>query len=245
MGQFDILKKFDFEYPPVGVKFCARPPRDLPRIEPGRDFCELVADAQQGAAFYAGQEEIGCIGPLLLGMLKDDPIFESGKVGPKLGAYRTDTANRHIYDYLPRIKDDSVRYVAYAPLDKLTFRPDLLIIMSSVSQAEILNRARTYSSGEMWEAKGTPVAGCAWLYLHPYLTGEINFTVTGFGFGMKARRIFPEGRVLMTIPRERIPEMMKNLRDMPWEPVSFRLGREGHKEEMRQIAAEIGRELKP
>jgi len=95
----------------------------------------------------------------------------------------------------------------------------------------------------MWEARGTPVAGCAWLYLHPYLTGEINFTITGLGFGMKARQAFPEGRVLMTIPKQRIPDMMKNLRDMVWEPESYRLGREGHKEEMRRIAAEIQADL--
>jgi uncharacterized protein (DUF169 family) len=243
MGQFDILNKFDFEYQPVGVKFSARRPAGLSRVKPGRDFCELLGDAQQGAAFYATAKEIGCIGPLLLGIVKEDPIFESGKVGPKLGVYLNDAANRHIYDYLPRIKDDSVKYVAYAPVDKMTFRPDLLIIMASVSQAEILNRARTYSTGDMWEAKGTPVAGCAWMYLYPYLTGEINFTVTGLGFGMKARKVFPEGRILMTIPKQRIPEMMKNLRDMVWEPASYRLGPEGHKEEMRQIAAEIQREI--
>ncbi len=243
MGQFDILKEFDFERPPVGVKFAARRPAGLTKMEPGRDFCELVADAQNGRAFYVTQAEIGCIGPLLLGMLKEDPVFESGKVGPKLGVYKTDAANRHIYEYLPRVKDDSIKYVAYAPLDKMTFRPDLLIIMASVSQAEILNRARTYATGEMWEAKGTPVAGCAWLYMHPYLTGEINFTITGLGFGMKARKAFPEGRVLMTIPKQRIPDMMKNLREMVWEPESYRLGREGHKEEMRRIAAEIQADL--
>src|SRR3972149_11272679 len=188
MGQLDILKEFNFEKAPVGVKFLARPPRGLPKAAPGRDFCELLADAQNGAAFYAGRPEIGCLGPRLLGMEKEDPIFESGKVGPKLGVYRDAAANKRIYEYLPRLKDDRVKYVAYAPLDKLNFQPDLLIIMASVSQAEVLNRARTYAPGEMWEAKGTPVAGCAWLYLYPYLSGEINFTITGLGFGMKARR---------------------------------------------------------
>lgn len=241
--QLEILNKFDFERPPVGVKFMTQKPKDLPLVKPGRDFCELLADAQAGEAFYATENEIGCVGPMALGMIAEDAVFESGKVGPKLGVYRDDDANKRIYDYLPRLPYNTIRYVAYAPLDKLSFRPDLLIIMASVSQAEILNRARTYSSGEMWTAKGTPVAGCTWIYIHPYLTGEINFTVTGLGFGMKARRIFPEGRILMTIPWDRIPEMMKNLADMPWEPESYRIGPEGHKEEMKKIAAEIQKEL--
>ena len=243
MGKFDILKKFDFERQPVGVRFLTKKPANLPLVAPGRDFCELLADAQNGAAFYASENEIGCVGPLVLGMQKEDPVFESGKVGPKLGVYRDEAANKRIYEYLPRLKYQAVKYVAYAPLDKLTFEPDLLIIMASISQGDILNRARTYSSGLEWVARGTPVAGCSWLYIYPFLTGDINFTVTGLGFGMKARRIFPEGRILMTIPAPRLPEMLKNLRDMPWEPESYRLGPEGHKEEMRRIGEEIKEEL--
>ena len=243
MGQYDILNEFDFERPPVGVRFLTRRPKDLPLVKPGRDFCELLADAQAGSAFYAGETEIGCIGPLVLGMIKEDPIFESGKVGPKLGVYRDDAANEQIYKYLPRLKYDAIKYVAYAPLDKLTFKPDLLIIMASIGQGEILNRARTYTTGEMWEARGTPVAGCSWMYIYPFLTGEINFTITGLGFGMKARKVFPEGRILMTIPARQLPDILKNLRDMPWEPESYRLGPEGHKEEMRRIGAEIKEEL--
>jgi uncharacterized protein (DUF169 family) len=241
-GELAILEKFDFERKPVGVKFLSTRPRGLKRPDKQLDFCEMLVEAQQGNAFYVTREDFTCIGPLLLGMVAEDPIFESGRVGPKLGAFKDARANRRIYQYLPRLPKNSISYVAFAPLDRLTFEPDLLIILASVSQAEIINRAKAYTTGEMWTARGTPVAGCAWLYLYPYLSGETNFTVTGFGFGMKSRRLFPEGRILMTIPWDRLPAIIKNLEEMEWVPESYTLGAAGHKKKVRRIVAELEKE---
>ena len=238
-----ILEKFDFERPPVGVKFTAARPEGLARIDEVLDICEMLAAAQQGRAFYAGAEDISCLGTMLLGIKDDDAAFESGMVGAKLGIYKEARANRRVYQVLPRVRKGAVNYASFAPLDKLDFEPDILIIMASVTQAEILNRARSYTSGEMWTARGTPVVGCAWVYIDPYVTGEINFTVTGFGFGMKARRLFPEGRILMTIPWDRIPEILSNLEEMEWYPESFSIGAKAHKEKMKRIQAEIRQEL--
>ncbi len=240
--ELSILQKFDFERTPVGIKYVFNRPKGLKRPDKVMDFCEMLVEAQQGNAFYVTKEDFTCIGPLLLGMTAEDPVFESGRVGPKLGAYRDDRANRRIYQYLPRLPKESINYVVFAPIDKLTFEPDLLIILTSVSQAEIFIRAKAYATGEMWEAKGTPVVGCAWLYIYPYLNGEINLSITGFGFGMKARQLFPEGRILISIPWDKLPEITKNLEEMEWVPESFTLGAEGHKAKVRRIVAELEKE---
>jgi len=241
-AEFTILEKFEFERPPVGVKFSPVRPKGLKKLSKPLDFCEMLVEAQNGKAFYVTKEEFTCIGAMLLGMVELDPKFESGLVGPKLGVFKDDRANRRIYQHLARLPQNSISYVAFAPLDKITFKPDILIIMAGVSQAEIFNRARSYTSGEVWSAKGTTVAGCSWLYIYPYLTGEINFTVTGFGFGMKARRLFPEGRILLTIPWDRLTDIMKNLAEMEWVPESFTLGPEGHKQKMKKIREELAKE---
>jgi len=178
----------------------------------------------------------------LLGMIDSDPVFESGQVGPKLGVYRDQRANRRIYQYLPKLDKGAVKYVAFAPLDKLTFEPDLLIILASATQAEVLIRAKSYSTGETWSARGTAAAGCAWLYLYPLTTGEVNMTVTGFGFGMRSRKLFPEGRILMTIPWDKLPQILKSLEEMEWVPESYTLGAEGHKKKVQRIVAELQKE---
>ncbi|OGO30791.1 MAG: hypothetical protein A2Z29_03835 [Chloroflexi bacterium RBG_16_56_11] len=240
--ELSVLGKFEFERKPVGVKFLNTRPKGLKRPGKTLDFCEMLVEAQQGKAFYVTKEDFTCIGPLMLGMVEADPIFESGRVGPKLGAFKDVRANRRIYQYLPRLARGSVDYLAFAPIDKLNFEPDLLIILASVSQAEIFIRAKAYTTGEMWTARGTPVAGCTWLYLYPYQTGEMNLTITGFGFGMKSRRLFPEGRILLSIPWDKLPGIIKNLEEMEWVPESYTLGPEGHKKKVQSIVEELKKE---
>jgi uncharacterized protein (DUF169 family) len=237
-----VFEKFKFEKSPVGVKFLTTRPKGLKRPDRQYDFCEMLVQAQQGKAFYVTKDDFTCIGALLLGMIEGDPIFESGQVGPKLGVYRDTRANRRIYQYLPRLDKDSVKYVAFAPLDKLNFEPDLLIIMANPSQAEILIRAKSYTTGETWSARGTAAAGCAWLYLYPLINGEMNLTVTGFGFGMRARRLFPEGMVLMTIPWDKLHQIISSLEEMEWVPESYTLGAEGHKKKVKRIVEELAKE---
>jgi uncharacterized protein (DUF169 family) len=202
----------------------------------------MLVEAQQGNAFYVTKDDFTCLGPLLLGMIAEDPIFESGQVGPKLGVFKDPRANRRIYQYLPRLAKNTVKYVAFAPLDKLTFEPDLLIILASVTQAEIFIRAKSYTTGEMWSARGTAAAGCAWLYIYPLLSGEMNMTVTGFGFGMRARRLFPEGQILLSIPWDKLPQILKSLEEMEWVPESYTLGAAGHKKKVKKIVEELKKE---
>lgn len=237
-----IFKKFEFERPPVGVKFLPNRPQDLERLDKILDFCEMLPEAQDGNAFYVTEDNFTCVGPLILGMIEHEPIFESGQVGPRLEVLKDVRANQRIYHALPKLQKGSVKYVAFAPLDKLSFEPDVLIVTATVSQADILLRASSYSSGRTWSARGTPVIGCAWLYLYPYLTGELNFNVTGFAFGMKSRRLFPEGLILMSIPYDRLPDIINNLQDMKWVPHSYTIGRDEHKKKVKRIVEELKQE---
>ena len=68
----------------------------------------------------------------------------------------------------------------------------------------------------MWESKFTAAIGCAWTYIYPYLTGKLNYNLTGLGHGMKRRKLFPEGRQIVSIPFDLLPSILKTLREMPW-----------------------------
>jgi hypothetical protein len=57
---------------------------------------------------------------------------------------------------------------------------------------------------------------CSWLYLYPYLSGELNYFVTGLGVGMKGRKLFPDGLILLSIPYDLLPMLIRNLQDMDW-----------------------------
>jgi uncharacterized protein (DUF169 family) len=236
-----IFNKFKFEKKPVGVKFLATKPRGIKRLDKILDFCEMLVEAQNGSTFYVAKENFTCIvGLLILGMVDSDSIFESGRVGPKLEIFKDARANRGIYQVVPRLAKGTIKYVAFSPLDKLSFEPDVLIITANLSQIEILLRAMTYSTGKMWSSKGTVVMGCAWLYIYPYLSGELNLTFPSFG--MIARNLFPDGLLPVSIPWDLLPNIVKNLQDMKWVPHSYTIGREAHKKKVKRIVEDLRKE---
>ena len=238
-----IFNKFKFERKPVGVKFLPTKPHRMKRLDKILDFCEMLVEAQDGKTFYVTKKNFTCIGPLILGMVDRDPVFESGRVGPELEIFKNARANRGIYRFLPKLARNTANYVAFSPSDRLTFEPDVLVVTAKTSQAEILLRAMSYTSGKLWTSRGTPVAACSWLYVYPFTSGELNFTVTGFGFGMKSRRLFPDGLILMSIPWDLLPGMVENMQDMNWVPHSHTIGGEEHKKKVGRRVEELQKEL--
>ena len=238
-----IFNKFNFERPPVGVKFLFGKPEGIKKLDKTLALCEMLREAQTSAPFYATKEDFECVGPLILGMAEPEPIFESGQLGPRLELFNEPRANNRIYYYIPRMIRGTVNYLAFSSLDKLSFTPDVLIVTAKPSQAEVILRAMTYSTGKMWTAKGTSVIGCAWLFVYPYLSGELNFTVTGLGVGMKARQVLPEGLILISIPWDLFSTLGENLQDMKWVPIEHTRSRDENSKEFIKLAQELEREF--
>jgi uncharacterized protein (DUF169 family) len=221
-----IFEKFKFEKPPVGVKFLFARPKGIKQLDKSIALCEMIKEAQQSEApFYIAKENEACVGKVVLGM-EESTIAEAGLVGPPLGIYKEPRANMQLYQYAPKFKKGTVNYVVFSPLDKLTFEPDLLILLATVKQAEIVLRAMSYSTGEMWETKGVPALACSFMYAYPFLSGKVNYTVTGLTFGGRAKEVFPEGWFLMTIPYKAMPNIIQSLKEMEWVPPSYTEGRE-------------------
>ena len=212
-----ILDKFDFDVPPVGVKFLAKRPDLVERLDENMALCEMLKKAQEGNVFYADKENHTCdAGPYVLGQADAPEPFISGEFGAGLRIFEDARSASRLYHYIPRIGKGVVNYVAFSPLSKLPFDPDVLIILSKTSQTEILLRAMSYRTGKMWSSKCSAAIGCAWIFVYPYITGELNYIMTGLGHGMKRRKLFPEGQQLVSIPFDLLPSILQTLRDMPW-----------------------------
>jgi uncharacterized protein (DUF169 family) len=238
-----IFNELKFEKPPVGVKFLPGRPEGIEQIDKVLSFCEMIKEAHHGGApFYFGKENENCVGRTVLGMEELPPFVEGGQIGPKFGIYQEPRANQKIYQHVPKFEKGIVNYVAFSALDTLAFEPDLLILLASPSQAEIVLRAMSYSAGEIWAPKATPVLGCSWLFIHPYQSGKVNYTVTGLAFGMKAKQVFPEGWILISIPHEWIPIITRNLEEMEWVLPSYRDGREKFLGRERKVFEEAAQE---
>jgi uncharacterized protein (DUF169 family) len=222
-----IFKKFNFERTPIGIKFLYHKPEGIEQLDKKTALCEMIREVhQREKPFYMSKENDSCFGVLALGM--GFPIesaanyVEAGQAGPKFGIYQEPRANRRIYDHVPMLAKGTVNYVAFSPMDKLTFDPDILILTTTISQGEIVLRAMSHSSGEIWAPKMTPVLACAWLFAYPYISGKVNYAITGLGYGIKIRRVLPEGLMLISIPWDWIPTITQNLEDIDWVPGPFK-----------------------
>jgi uncharacterized protein (DUF169 family) len=180
-------------------------------------LCEMLKRAQEGNAFYADKENHICdAGLYVLGQTEAPEPFLSGEFGAGLKIFEEARSASRLYQYIPKIGKGVINSIAFSPLPKLSFDPDVLIILAKTSQTEILLRAMSYRTGKMWLSKYSPAIGCAWIFIYPYVTGELNYTITGLGHGMRRRKLFPEGHQLVSIPFDLLPSMLQALRDMPW-----------------------------
>jgi hypothetical protein len=100
---------------------------------------------------------------------------------------------------------------------------------------EIVLRSMSWTTGQMYESKSTPVMGCAWTYVYPYITGKINFTVTGLTHGQIAREVGTEGDLNVSVPWDCLPTMLENLERMEWVLPAYVEGREAHRRRFDQI----------
>jgi uncharacterized protein (DUF169 family) len=234
-----VFNKFDFEHAPVGVKFVMGRPEGIEPLGKPAAFCEMIRIAQERETpFYFSKDEEDCFGTVVLGM-REAPLFaEAGLLGDKFGVYQEARANQRIYQHIPKLGKGTVNYAVFSRLDALAFEPDLLILMATASQAEIVLRAMSYATGELWETKKTPVLSCAWIYAYPWLTGKVNYMVTGMAFGSKAKEVFPEGLLLISIPWDKIAPIVSSLEEMTWDLPSYTEGREKFMEREARVREE-------
>ena len=239
---YSVFEKFKFERQPVGIKYSLGKPDGIEPLGKGLGLCEMFAAAQTSKPFYATRDDVQC-GEHVVGMAEFPPMMYSGQLGPIFSMFKNQAANRRIYDYVPKMAKDSTKYILHSPLNQMTFDPDILVITANTTQAEIILRASSYSDGKMWNFKGTTCLACAWIYAHPYLNGELNCTISGLGYSIKARNVMPEGLIIISVPFNELTLLIESLNEMEWEPYWFKLGRDGFINEVKRRNDEISREL--
>ena len=237
---YAILDELRLARKPVGVKFLPYKPDEIERIEKSLNFCQMFVEAQTSRPFYAQHEDFHCVEPMILGMQEYDPIPLSGLVGEIDDLFEELRANQKVYYHIPRLLKGSVRSIVFSSADQITFDPDVLIVTTDdMDQARTIMRASVYSTGEPWSSKGTPVLACSWLYLYPYLSGEINYIVTGMSMGMQTLKVLPQGLMVIAIPWQKLPMVLANLQKMNWHPTSESITGEEHKKRFGEILKDI------
>jgi uncharacterized protein (DUF169 family) len=217
-NDLSIFNKFDFENPPVGVKFLFQKPAGIKRLDKKLALCEMTREAQQGGdPFYVDPDNLDCAPSAYVWGQEISATYKSGLFGVGIQAFKDARANQNIYQYVPTLAPGTVNFMAFSPLDRLPFDPDILLVLTdNTDQTELILRTLIYTDGEMWSSEMTNVLGCAWLFAYPFVTGKVNYITTGLSLGMKSKKVFPEGRQLISIPYNWLSTVTRNLREMEW-----------------------------
>jgi len=223
-----IFNKFHFNIEPIGIKFELLPPKGVKRMDKKLALCEMFKEAQGAEQpFYTDFDNHTCGGGMVcLGKQTISPQVAAGRLGPKMKIFGHPVANCRTLKSLPELAQGTAPYVLFAPLDKIDFEPDVLLLTAKPRQAEIILRANSYFTGAKWNSATTGIGGCAWLVVYPYLTGKMNYIPTGFTFGMIARELWPEGLILLSIPYDLLSPIIQNLQKMEWVLPAYQVGRE-------------------
>ncbi len=222
----ELMKKFMFDFPPVAVKFYKEKPEGVKRLDKRMPFCKFVKETQFAQEkFYIDAKNDTCFGKMSLGMIKKPSAGVAqlaGIMGAGYGIYGSPMACKNLYESLPALEPGTVNYVVFCRCGICDFEPDLVLVFCDARQADIIMRASCYLTGEVWESKSAPVVNCAWMYAYPILSGKVNYMLTSMSLDLKVRKSYPDNLVMVSIPGQKIEEVMQALETMPWVTLPLR-----------------------
>ena len=215
------------KYVPVAVKFYAVKPENFglkyKHTDKRRSLCQFVSYAQKThSSFYIDKTNEDCMGRTVLGMVQEPPLGASGQAGFDFGVFRNQDANSRLYYNIPIAIRDTINYVIFSPIDQCEFNPDVVVFVGDTDMADIVMRATSYISGDLWESKSSSVLSCAWTYMYTWLSGKVNHCQTGMHHGMGRRKVYPKGLHIVSVPYQKLDEVCLALRQMDWQLISFR-----------------------
>ena len=219
----DLFYKLDFEIQPVALKYCYSQPKGFERVDEVLSFCQFGKKAAvEDKGFFVTVDDDNCFGKMVMGMIDKPPLAASGQAGKDFGVFRTQAPNARLYHNITTLTRGAVNFVVFCPLHACDFEPDLVFFVADLAQADVLMRATSYISGDLWESKSSCVLSCSWLYGYPYVSGKVNYVITGLGHGMRRRKVYPAGRMLISVPYTKLSEMIEALGQMDWELIALK-----------------------
>ena len=214
-----VFADLNMPYIAVAIKFCRNKPEGYEQAEGVDVFCSFLKKVQmEKKPFYFTVDNGKCMGRFILGMMDLETNHGSGQVGAELNVFKSPAPNARLYYDAPTLKRGVCNFVVFCPVDQCTFDPDLVICIADPNQAQLLLRATSYISGDLWESKCAYVMSCSWTYAYPYITGKVNHLFTGMHLGLQLQGTYPAGLHIISIPYNKLDEVARALAEMKHEP---------------------------
>ncbi|MEM2954145.1 MAG: DUF169 domain-containing protein [Candidatus Bathyarchaeia archaeon] len=203
---------------PIAVKMLKNE-NEIPSgsIKPKRDrgehlaLCQTFALARrEGLSITMLKDDHWCFEPLIrYGLVEPPESYLKGLTSYPHGMANQEAAIRRVKEglHLPIGK-----YIGLtcAPLKKTNFEPDVIVVYCNTGQLRYLLLALRYKDGYHITSRFDPIGSCANSVIPSLLTGECHISIPDPG--EYARAIAGEDEMILSIPKNRLDDLMFGLK---------------------------------
>lgn len=195
---------------PIAITLLPQRPPEEKLVERFR-FCEMWTRAMNGETVYATDKEEECGGgAYYLGLIEASPEMRNGTLLSKLyPLYKTPMAAVRTTQRSPRIPYKTGEAVVCSPLEKAEGDVDVVLIVCDPEQAMKLADAALFEAGGYVGGMTGP-ATCSVAVAYPYLAGQVNYCLADVG-AREYMKLAP-GELIVSVPGEKLGELVKNLK---------------------------------
>jgi len=201
---------------PVAVKLIPKGekiPEGIRKVDEAMRHCQLVDRVRRtGEEFYALAEDQMCKGGAgAMGLGEMPAKVASGEFYYKgLKQFSTQDAARRTVEMVPTLPSNSTEAVLYAPLEKTSFVPDVVLVICNPRQIMLLTQAFMYKTGGRLEASfAGKQSVCSDAVVQVYKEGKIGVTVGCSG--SRAYTKIMDEEMIMGIPVELLTDVAAGL----------------------------------
>ncbi|WP_406659586.1 DUF169 domain-containing protein [Methanolobus sp. ZRKC3] len=190
-------------------------PAGIKKLDHVTRHCQMVDDVRRsGDEFYSTIEEQQCRGgAAVMGMTEMADQLKSGEFYYSLNSFSSVESAKETMDKIPEIKEKNVTAIMYAPLEKASFVPDVIIFIAKPKKAMELSQTLLFEKGGRIEANFAGKQSlCGDGVALPYLSNKPSVTV-GCG-GSRNYTEIKEEEMVISIPVEKLEELVCSAKKM-------------------------------
>lgn len=211
-----LARSLGLKNSPVAIRL-AMDKREIPegmeKLDRTMRHCQMVNLARrEGRVFYATVENHECMGGAwALGLRQITETLKNGQFYFKLGKFESTASCTRTIERVPHVEPGSTYATLYAPLEKASFSPHVVLIIAEARVMLKLAQATLFRLGGRITSEFSGIQSvCADACAQTYLSGRPNYSL-GCDGSRKYSGI-EDGEMVMGFPVEMLQEIVDAVR---------------------------------
>lgn len=202
-----LKKTLGLEGSPVAVAIVPQPPEKLKKWWRKATPCMMIQSARRGVAFYCSGASIICGGRAHLGIAESPVRDLEGFLVRREKLVGSKAAARKMLDLTKERAPKSGEYIAFSPLEKASFNPDVVLFVGTPFQISRILFLDAFETGEINTVHGEPL--CSGVMAAPITTGKIG--VSFLDMACRAFGRYKPEEMVVGVPYQRLLRIVNSI----------------------------------